>query len=271
MSKSIIPYIGGKGAELTQKIIDNFPEEFSIYVECFGGSGAVLLNKEKSDIEVYNDLESNVYSLFKVMQDEELFKQFKLKCDVTYYSREINEEFREDLKKNDLSILDRAYKFFIVNRTSFNGNGKSFSGKSTTPRRKMANVVSRFLSSIDNLEDFHQRLSSTIVEHKDALQLIQDWDKPNSFQYLDPPYSSETRSADLYKVEMNDEQQKKFVDILLNIKHSKVLVSGYHNDEYKRLEDAGWKVIEIPVQVRIKSKEEGKTSRTAIEVLWKNY
>ena len=34
---------------------------------------------------------------------------------------ELRKEFKEDLRRTDLSLEDRAYKFIFVNRTSFNG------------------------------------------------------------------------------------------------------------------------------------------------------
>ena len=37
-----------------------FPKEFGRYIEIFGGSGAVLLGKEPSKFEVYNDIEGEL-------------------------------------------------------------------------------------------------------------------------------------------------------------------------------------------------------------------
>ena len=130
---------------MTDEIISHFPKNYEVYIEGFGGGASVLFTKDKDKLEIYNDLGQNVYSLFKVLSNKELFEQMKEKLDLTFYSADIRKEFIEDLKRNDLSLVDRAYKYFYVNRSSFNGVG----GFSTTllVRRNMSKSVSDYLSS----------------------------------------------------------------------------------------------------------------------------
>jgi site-specific DNA-adenine methylase len=83
-----------------------------------------------------------VYALFKVISNKELFSLFKEKLDLTPYSRDLRKKYIDDLKL-DLSILERAYKFFYVNRTSFNGSGGFTSNLEI--RRNMSKSVSDYL------------------------------------------------------------------------------------------------------------------------------
>ena len=46
-----------------------FPREFGRYIEIFGGSGAVLLGKEPSKFEVYNDIEGELVNFFRVVKN----------------------------------------------------------------------------------------------------------------------------------------------------------------------------------------------------------
>lgn len=79
-------YHGGKW-RLSTWIISHFPEH-RIYVEPFGGSAAVLLNKPRSFSEVYNDMDSDVFNYFRVIRDEESRnKLIDLLC-LTPYSRD---------------------------------------------------------------------------------------------------------------------------------------------------------------------------------------
>ena len=68
---AIIKYHGSNWS-LAQWIISLFPEHHS-YLEPFFGSGAVLFNKPRSNIETINDLDGNVVNLFEwIKRDPEL-------------------------------------------------------------------------------------------------------------------------------------------------------------------------------------------------------
>ena len=244
---------------MTNIIIEQFPSDYEVYVEGFGGGASVLFQKEKTALEVYNDLGENVYSLFKVLSDKTKFEELKEKLDLTYYSEEIRNEYKQDLKRNDLSLEDRAYKFIYVNRSSFNGVG----GFSTTmlARRNMSKSTSDYLSMIDKLPEIHNRLSSVIIEHKDIMELLDKYDNEKTFMYLDPPYVKSTRlSNQTYEVEMTNEQHQKLCERLLTFK-GKILLSGYDHEIYKILDSKFTKM-------EFKSPN---AKSEAIEVLWKNY
>ena len=244
---------------MTNIIIEQFPKDYEVYVEGFGGGASVLFEKEKTPLEVYNDLGENVYSLFKVLSDKEMYNRLKEKLDLTYYSEELRNEYKQDLKRNDLTLEDRAYKFIFVNRSSFNGVG----GFSTTmlARRNMSKSTSDYLSMIDKLPEIHNRLSSVIIEHKDIMDLLDKYDKETTFMYLDPPYVKETRlSNQTYEVEMSNEEHIKMCERLLSFK-GKILLSGYDNELYKILDSKFNKL----------SFESPNANSSAIECLWKNY
>lgn len=263
-----IKYFGGKGGGFGLKIIEYFPDQdqFDNYIEPFAGAANVLLSKEPSGVEIYNDLDRNVYSLFKVIASKELFPEFKRLCDLeAVYSRDLREEYKQALKKADLTMTERAYKFFYVNRTSVNGVG-GFS-VATCIRRNMSKSVSDLLSSIDSLMEIHDRLSHVIVENSDGIELIQKWDRPKTFIYADPPYHHDTRTEARYAVDMNNEQQKAFIDAVLGLKQAKILISGYNCPEYARLEKVGLEKIEI----KVKTQDGNRKPKSKIEVLWRNY
>lgn len=263
--KSPIKYFGGKNG-FANKILNYFPNNYKelTYIEPFCGSAALLFHKESSPVEIINDLDKNIYSLFKVLIDERLFSEFKNKCDLTPYSEDLLKEYLQDLK-SDISILERAYKFFYCNRTSYNGLG-GFSTSSVI-RRNMSKSVSDYLSSIDGLYEVHNRLSGVIVHNTNALKLIEKWDRELTFMYLGPPYALETRSSGGYKHDMTNEDQDNFLNIILKIKNSKMLISGYNCDRYSILEKNGWKRIDM----EIKTQNNNRVGKSKIESLWFNY
>ena len=266
MKKVITPikYFGGK-SNMLNKILEHFPIEFNTYIEPFGGSYSIGLAMENTPpVEIYNDLERNVYSLYKTLSDEVLFKEFKNKCDLIYYSDDLRKEFKLKLKNEDLTILERAFYFFYVNRTSHNGIG-GFS-KNIIVRRNMSKSVYDFLSSIDRLPEIHQRLSKVIVSNCDGLDLIKKYNKEDVFFYLDPPYEQSTRTLTRYEVDMDNKKHIEFLNLVIESK-SKMLISGYDCELYDILEKNNF--IKIPFEVKtITGNFEQKTK---IETLWKNY
>jgi DNA adenine methylase len=263
--KSPIKYFGGKGT-MFKNILGQFPDksEYDIYIEPFGGSFSIGLQKEPHGTEIYNDLEKNVYSLYKVLSDRELFEKFKERCDLIFYSDDIRKTFKENLKLDNIDIIDRAFYFFYVNRTSHNGVG-GFS-MNTIIRRSMSKSVSDFLSSIDRLPELHNRLSKVIVSNTDGIELIKRYDNPRTFIYCDPPYHQSTRTSTRYSVDMDDETQKNFIDTVIKSK-SKILISGYQCELYDTLTENGFRKINFEV----KTISGNFTPKTKTEYLYYNY
>lgn len=59
-----------------------------------------------------------------------------------------------------------------------------------------------FLNGLKKLQNVFETYK---IEHKPALDLIREFDSPDSFFYLDPPYLLNTRSAKQYQHEMTEE------------------------------------------------------------------
>lgn len=260
-----IKYFGGKNG-MFKEIFKYYPDPntYETYIEPFGGSYALGLKLDPiPKVEIYNDLEQNVYSLYSVLSNVELFNQFKHKCDLIPYSEDFRDEFRNKLKE-DLSVLDRAFYYFYVNRTSHNGVG-GFS-MNLIPRRNMAKSVSDFLSSVDRLPDLHQRLSRVIVTNKDGIELIKKYNNPNIFIYCDPPYEHSTRTNARYKVDMDREKQIEFLNVVMESK-SKILISGYNCELYSELENNGFNRIDF----KVNTVDGTHKPKTKTESLWMNY
>lgn len=268
MGKVITPikYFGGK-SNMKNEILKYFPnsDDFDVYVEPFSGTYSIGLSLETPPpIEIYNDLDKNVYSLYKVLSDPDLFKRFKEKCDLVLYNEDLRNEFKDLLKRDDIPMIDRAFFFFYVNRTSHNGVG-GFS-KNIYIRRNMSKSISDFLSSIDRLPEIHNRLSKVIVCNTDGIELIKKYDDNRTLIYADPPYEQSTRTSTRYNVDMNREEHVKFLDVVIKSK-SKILISGYDCELYDILEQNGFKKVHFDV----KTISGNFTPKIKRETLWFNY
>lgn len=196
---SPITWVGGKGRLLKHilPLIQPAPGELS-YVEPFGGSGVVLLNKTPHPSETYNDTDGDLVNLFRVLRDPDGVVHLWWHLVNTPVARA---EFRDALeaKKSEFSPVDpvqRAAAFVIRCRQRF-GGGMSGQAHADTDRcwgtarqssRDMNSSVSRWLSAMTALPEVHRRLATVVIDQQDAARCIRQWDNPSTLFYVDPPY-----------------------------------------------------------------------------------
>ena len=114
-------YIGAKTRYLDW-IFSFFPEH-NTFVDVFGGSGVVIMNKVRGKNDVYNDIDSRVCNFFRVLRDEYKRNQLQDLIALTPYSRE---EFKDDMHKTSEDDVEDARLFYIKQSMSFSGCGHSF-------------------------------------------------------------------------------------------------------------------------------------------------
>ena len=235
------------------------------YCEPFGGSAAVLINREPSPVETYNDVHSDVVNFFRVLREQKdaLVEAIGL----TPFSRE---EFERAISNEEgISDLERARRFYILARQVRTGLAqKASSGRWAhcllTSRAGMAGAVSRWLGAVEDLPLIAQRLLRVQIENAPAIEVIKRYDSEETLFYCDPPYPHDSRGdSNAYANEMTNEQHRELAEVLRNVK-GKVALSSYHCPLMDELY-SDWQ--------RVESKEKiihsVKTTRT--EVLWINY
>lgn len=255
-----IKWHGGK-FYLAKSIIEKFPTH-KTYVEPFGGAASVLINKPVSEVEVYNDLYQDLTRFFRVLRDHgsELIQRLQL----TPYSEA---EFLADLPDTGDEI-ELARRFVVHYRQSIGGRGTAFSCTLHRSRRGMADVVSGYLSAIDEeLPKVVQRLRGVQILCRDAVDVIQKWDSPETLFYCDPPYPHRTReSTSVYACEMTDEDHRRLAEALRNCK-GKVILSGYPSELYAELFQ-GWNQVSFDIANHAAG---GESKSRKTEVLWMNF
>lgn len=265
-SLSLIRWAGGKGRQLGD-LLPLIPHT-KTYVEPFGGGASVLLNRAKSPVEVYNDLDGSLVNLFQVVRDDRLFAEFAHKLDWVLYAKEEFVEAIESYDDQDKSRVDRAVLFYTMLNQGI--SGKRLASPGDWARGRLDNLADRFVLRQQKLGDVHRRLRGVQIESRDALDILQEWDGPETVFYCDPPYVLDTRNKrKYYAVEPGDEYHVQLVDVLLAVK-GMVILSGYDHAVYERLGEAGWvtdlygasAVMEV---VKAKGEKKGRT-----EIVYRN-
>ena len=66
--KAPFGWVGGK-TQLAPDIIKQIPNDHKTYVEVFGGAGSVLYQKEPSRLEIFNDINSELINLHRIIRN----------------------------------------------------------------------------------------------------------------------------------------------------------------------------------------------------------
>lgn len=237
MAKSPIAWLGGK-SRLASKLITLFPPHHT-YVEPFGGGAWVLLAKEPSAVEVYNDLDSGLVNFFRVLRDPQQAQRLAWLSARTPHSRE-EYGFCRDHWQDSPSQVEQARRWFVVARQSMGKFfGQAWGLVVATSSHGQAETTATWQASVDRLPQAHERLLRVQIEHKDFRALIPAYDTPETLFYCDPPYVPATRRSGSYRHELSLEDHRVLVQLLLDLKGMAIL-SGYDHPVYRPLERAGW-------------------------------
>jgi DNA adenine methylase len=236
------------------------------YCEPFGGSASVLINRNPSPVETFNDIDGEIINFFRILRENKdaLIESIGL----TPFSRQ--ELFLATSEANDkFSDLERARRFFVRARQTRTGLAQTASSGrwatcKNTSRAGMGGAVSRWLGSVESLPEIAERLLRVQIDNRPALRVIQQYDSEDTLFYCDPPYPHESRGdKNAYSYEMTESDHEELADSLRKVK-GLVAISGYYCRLMEELYN-GWRCIEAPIKICHSVKQERQ------EVLWTNY
>nr|DAL18740.1 MAG TPA_asm: DNA adenine methylase [Caudoviricetes sp.] len=258
--RQIVKYPGSKW-NIAPQLVELIPEHHS-YVEPFFGSGAVLFNKQVSDIETINDLDHDVVNLFRCIQkDSERLARLVM---TTPFSREEYErQFEGCTSTLYASNFQRAAGFLIKcwQGHGFRTNGYKVGWKNDVVGREKAYALWNWYRLPDWIIDITERLRKVQIENRPALEVIERFNYTQVFMYLDPPYVLGTRSGKQYMHEMTDAEHEELLQMIIQSR-AKIMISGYETDMYNNYL-SGWEKRQFS-----SCAEHGKPR---IETVWMNY
>ena len=263
-ARTPLKYYGGK-QKLVGRLLPLLPKH-DIYVEAFGGSGALLFAKQPARVEVFNDLDIEVVNFFRVLRTPSLALQLRHKLELTPYARQEHEDCRNAVDADD-NPVERAWRFFLLIRQSRDGIvGGSWRYSKTS------DGISPFYKSLDLLDQACRRLRNVYIENRDFERVVRVWDGPDTFVYLDPTYLAESRAApSVYRRELCNEDHTRLLQMVVELQ-GKVILSGYASHIYDDALDK-WTRIELRTKcwsTPIKSGNGSGAKADRTEVIWMN-
>jgi len=214
----------------------------------------VLLQKPRSPLETYNDLDGNVVNFFRVLRDQpdELIRVIRL----TPWARaeyELSLEPCED-------VVERARRFFVCHMLGVKQSLNTTLGQFRLKVEERASGVIPILHNLE-LEVIAIRFCRVQIEQMPCNYVIRKCDREDTLFYVDPPYPAEERThGDVYLVEFS-QQDHVSTAALLRSCIGYVVVSGYACPLYTDLYEAhGW--------TRVDKEAQTNSGGKRIESLW---
>ncbi|MEH2080230.1 MAG: DNA adenine methylase [Nostoc sp.] len=191
MIKSPLRYPGGKSKAINQ-IVEYLPESFSEFREPFVGGGSVFIyfRQKFPDLKIWiNDLNRELFLFWKFAQSDivQLVKEIR-HIKVKYTDGKLLFLELTSVDVSTLSDLERAIRFFVLNRITFSGTVESGGFSQEAFHKRFTD------SSIERLEKLENILSKNVqITNLDYSYLLKSEGK-DVFLFLDPPYFIATKS-----------------------------------------------------------------------------
>ena len=226
---SFMAWVGGKKA-LRDEILARFPRNYKRYIEVFGGAGWVLFHKPPgNDFEVFNDFNGNLVNLYRCVREQ----PEALRNELRYMlNSRLDFEYMKGMLHSQAVLPDvrRAAYYYALIRYSYAAGTSTFGSQ---PHAMWNNFPL--------IESAAGRLQKVVIENKDCVKLIRQYDRPESFFYCDPPYYNADQHYEAVSSDGFDHAG--LADALLGIK-GKFLLSYNDCPEIRALYDRPGIVVE---------------------------
>jgi len=171
--------MGGKSL-LANKIISKIPPH-TCYCEVFAGAAWLLFRKEESKIEIINDINTDLVTLYRVVKNH--LDEFIRYLRWILVSRDEFDRFKKE-SPDTLTDIQKAVRFYYLVKNGYGSRIVQPTFSISTLRHSNFNL----LRIEEDLSAAHLRLSRVYIENMHYEKLIARFDKPHTFYYIDPPY-----------------------------------------------------------------------------------
>ena len=210
-----------------------------LYTETFAGGAALLFAKEPAEVEVINDLNNELINFYWVAS---IYPQdLKREIDKVLHSRSVYDHAQYIYNNPQFfEPVQRAWAVWTICKLSFASkmNGSfGFDKSKRTVTKKINNAKDAFTVELCN------RLSKVTLERSNAIKVIQRFDTPEAFHFVDPPYINS--ECGHYEGMFTHVDLMSLLDVLSSIQGKFMLTMYPHENIDKHAEKYGWKIVVV--------------------------
>jgi len=238
----MLSYIGGK-SKIGKWIVEYYLEDMETYVETFGGMFWCFFNMDLQKFPnlkrvVYNDFNPLNYNLFKCVQNPSELQRALDNIPVQEYGTIVTDisfkdrfkDFQTELFSSGFTInypdYEVAAKYVYVVTQVFSGS-KPETSSFIDLKGKYRSKYLAFRDKLSNPKWLEHFSKLTNVENLDFQNVIEKYDSPSTYIYLDPPY---WKTENYYSNHDFDRQDHERLSVILNQVQSKFSLSYYDFD-----------------------------------------
>jgi len=220
----MFPYMGGKAFHIGH-LDAVFPFNVDTFVDVFGGAGWVSVKTQVvAQTRVYNDLNPHLANIFHWFSQDPA----GIKSTIESWPQQdpaVYRKFQQEIFGSDPIPLSResAAKYLYLEIQSFSGNTL---GLNSSVYFDKIHTINPLLKKLTNPRIIG-RLQNLIVENLDWDKVIDKYDGPNVFFYLDPPYFQKEH----YYTQTFDQSQHQALAQRLSSIQGQFALSYYHFDQ----------------------------------------
>lgn len=213
---------------MAREMADGLPAH-RVYVEPFAGSAAVLHAKPRSEVEVLNDLDSDVADALKALSTLSKAEMAQL---VAMEFTGDEAKYRQVFDSSPTSKVGKLFRFLYLTRFSMN------SGRGRSQFNKFQAITTPYLER--RVPPAVERLSGVKVYNEDYEKVCRKYDSPSTLFFLDPPYAGFSALKGSASEASFDE--RRFFEMLMSLKGKWLLNYGDRGELPGLLRAEGYKI-----------------------------
>jgi len=172
----------GSKSKIAEKILPLFPKH-TTFVDMFFGAGGLFFKKQKVKYNICNDLDSDVFNLWKVLQDEKTKDEFYDYMNNIIHHDDLLEYWKTN---NEEEPIKKAARFIFMSNFTIVSGGSTLVHLNYVPKNVVIRKIEETWNFLKDDVSFMNKDFRNVLENINRVLYTQE---KGMFVYADPPYS----------------------------------------------------------------------------------